>query len=262
VGSTTGRAHGRKDWDSLAPRFDSRVCHVLAEDRLGAVDRALAGEARRLAKRGSVLVGDFGCGVGRALPLLCRRFGRSARILAVDGSAACLDRARSAVRDPSRIDFRQADLAGKRLRLSRVDVGLCVNVALTPSATARRRILANVAGCVRPGGRLLLVVPALESDLLVRRRLAGRSTARWRAKKGERLAEGIVDAGGVPTKHFTREELLLLAEDLGCKSITIERVEYCWSTEVVHAPPAWREPYPWDWLAVLERRSPRRTTGA
>jgi SAM-dependent methyltransferase len=244
------RAHGRKDWDSLARRFDSVVCHVLAEDRRGVIARALAEEARRLGKRRSVLAGDFGCGTGRALPLLARRF---PNVLAVDGSGACLAVARKALRGSRRVAFVEADLAAKRLSLPVVDVGLCINVALTPDDTARARILANVARHIRTGGRLFLVVPALESHLLVRRRFSEWAGEPWTTVHRERVADGVIEAGGVLTKHWTREELLLLAPELRCRAISIERVEYDWSTEIVRPPKSFGAPYPWDWLAVLER---------
>jgi SAM-dependent methyltransferase len=245
------RAHGHKYWDSLARRFDGSVCHVLAEDRRGIVRKTLAGEARRLTSRRHVLVGDFGCGTGRALPLLTRHF---ERVLAVDGSQACLDVARSAVGRSRRVAFVHADLGAQHLSLPVVDVGLCINVAITPNDAVRERLLSNVARHVRRGGRLLLVVPSLESDLLVRRRFVEWAGRPWREKPGERLADGVIDAGGVLTKHWTREELLLLAPELGCRARSIERVEYGWETELVRPSKSLRDPYPWDWLAVLERR--------
>lgn len=244
------RAHSRRDWDSLARRFDKVVCHVLAEDRRGVIARALATEARRLRGRRSVLAGDFGCGTGRALPLLARRF---PSVVAIDGSGACLAVARKNLRGSRRIAFVEADLSAKRLSLPVVDVGLCINVALTSDHAARGRILANVARHVRAGGRLLLVVPALESHLLVRRRFVDWSGEPWTTKHREKIADGVVEAGGVLTKHWTREELRLLAPDLGCRAVAIERVEYGWETEIVRPPRSFGPPYPWDWLAILER---------
>ena len=244
------RAHSTRDWDGVARRFDERVCHVLAEDRRGVVAAAVARERRRLGRRSPTIATDFGCGVGRALPLLAKSFDR---VIALDGSPACLERARSITRASDDLEFVRANLTRERLVLPPADIGLCVNVALTPVARDRRRILENVARNVRKGGRLLLVVPALESDLLVRRRLAQWTGAPIREKRGERVADGIVDAGGVLTKHWTREELLLLAPELSCRAVSIERVEYSWSTELVRPPRSFAEPYPWDWLAVLER---------
>jgi len=246
--------HGVAYWDRLATGFDEHVCHVLAEDRQRVVDRALRDEARRLgARKGGrapVRIGDFGCGTGRALPLLLRHF---ERVLAVDGSARCLEVARETAPDAGRVEFVEADLAAERLRLPRVEAGLCINVALTPDETARARMLRNVARCVRPPGRLLLVVPALESELLVRRRWRRWSGKPWPAQEGEDLVKGLVLVGGARTKLWMREELLLLARQLRCRVASIERVEYGWESELVDPPRSMRAPYPWDWLGVLER---------
>ena len=248
------RAHSTQDWDAVARRFETRVCHVLGEDRRGVVAAAVARERRRLRGRSETVAADVGCGIGRALPLLAGSFDR---VIAVDGSRACLERARSRTRRSGAIKFVLADLARERLALPPVDVVLCINVALTPVERDRRRILENAVRNLRRGGRLLLVLPALESDLLVRRRLAGWNRVRLREKRGERVADGIVEAGGVLTKHWTREELLLAAAGLGCRCVSIDRVEYDWGTELVRPPRSFREPYPWDWLAVLEVTAPR-----
>lgn len=248
------RAHSREDWDAQARRFEERVCHVLAEDRGGVVAKAIAAEARRLARgrtRRRILAGDFGCGTGRALRLLLRSFGS---VLAIDTSEACLALACAAAGPEDEITFIQADLGAARLSLPLVDAGLCVNVAIMPDEKARSRVLGNVARHVRKGGRLLLVVPALESELLVRRVVAELSGARPREGRGERLADGIVRVGGVATKCWTREELGLLAPKIGCRALSIERVEYGWETELDRPPRGLREPHPWDWLVVLERR--------
>src|SRR6202008_4583137 len=67
------------------------------------------------------------------------------------------------------------------------------------------------------------------------------------------------------TKLWTREELESLGPRLGFRPLSIDRAENSWSTELERPPRNFRAPYPWDWLAVLERageRSPRmRPTG-
>jgi SAM-dependent methyltransferase len=257
-------AHDAGSWDALASRFDDEVCHVLSEDRRRVVARRLATEARRLRGRraGQELLGvDFGCGTGRALPILARHV---AELVATDLSEACLDVARSVARRPRATTFVQADLGRPRLRLPipkpGADLALCINVAIMPNDRLRSRLLGNVAGHMRAGGRLLLVVPAHESQLLVRRRWKEWTGSRWRTgrlARQERADEGLYDIGGALTKLWTCEELESLGAQLGCRTVSIERVEYGWSTEFENPPRRFRAPYPFDWLAVLERRPPR-----
>ena len=250
-------AHDPERWDAMAPRFDDAVCHVLAEDRRRLVAKGVAAEARRLRARSPrkpLCAADFGCGTGRALPLLERHFDE---VIATDVSGACLALARAAVRHRSRVTLLQADLGRPRLVLpvpkAGVDLALCINVAIMPDERLRGRLLANVARHLRHGGRLLLVVPAHESELLVRRRWKEWTGSRWRTGRAERPVEGLFTVGGATTKLWTREELVALAPRLGCRTISIDRVEYAWSTEFERPPRSFREPYPWDWLAVLER---------
>lgn len=250
-------AHDPERWDAMAPRFDDAVCHVLAEDRRRIVARRVAAEASRLRAlrtRKRLLAADFGCGTGRALPLLGRHFDD---VIATDVSSACLAVASAAVRRPARVTLVHADLGRPRVALpiprSGVDLGLCVNVAIMSDERVRGRLLANVARHLRPGGRLLLVVPAHESELLVRRRWKEWTGSRWRTRRAERPVEGLFEVGGAITKLWTREELVSLGPRLGCRTLSIERVEYAWSTEFERPPRGFRDPYPWDWLAVLER---------
>jgi len=241
----------------MAPRFDDVVCHVLEEDRRRVVARRLAAEARRLrgrTRKKELVAADFGCGTGRALPLLARHFDA---VIGTDVSGACL----AVARVPASVSLVRADLGRARVVLPiprpGADLGLCVNVAIMPDELVRDRILANVVRHLRPGGRLLLVVPAHESELLVRRRWKEWTDSRWRTRLPERPVEGHFDVGGAITKLWTREELDSLGPRLGCGTLSVERVEYDWSSEFVRPPRSFRAPYPWDWLAVLERRRRR-----
>lgn len=237
----------------MAPRFEDAVCHVLAEDRGRVVARRVAHEARRLrtgAGRRTIVAADFGCGTGRALPLLARSFDA---VVGTDVSGACL----AAARVPPNVSLVRADLGRPRvalpIRRPGADLGLCVNVAIMPDERVRSRILVNAARHVRPGGRLLLVVPSHESELLVRRRWRQWTGAPWRARRREQPIEGLFEVGGALTKLWTREELGLLGTELASRTVAVERVEYDWSAELVRPPRSFRDPYPWDWLAVLER---------
>ena len=64
------------------------------------------------------------------------------------------------------------------------------------------------------------------------------------------VRDGVVEKGGTPTKHYLREELELLLQELGHQVCSIEKVEYPWNTEFEHPPASMGAPYPWDWLVV------------
>ena len=249
----------RAYWNRMAARYEAEIFSVRKHDRAGRI----AGWIRRLGGRGRD-ASDIGCGPGQFLPLLARRF---RKVQAVDLSAGCIAKARAACTGWDNITYRTADLSAPGTRLERADFALCVNVAIMPALAPRRRLLDAVCRHLRPGGHLVLVVPALESAMLVDFRLIecnlrhglapaaavrsgfGRAPEAGRA----RLHEGVVPIDGVPTKHYLAEELAVLLENRGLRLRELQKLEYPWSTEFAPAPRWLRAPYPWDWLAVARK---------
>lgn len=245
-------------WDNLAPRYDGEVFSVLANDRGRRIERCIAeaGGPRRLAS-------DLGCGPGRFLPLLSPHF---RRVYAVDHSAQLIAQARTACAALRNVHYVVQDVAAAA-DLPQVHLALSVNALLTPSLELQRHTLDFYAEHVRPGGTLLLVVPALESahlsrQMLIEWNLRDGATPAVAEREGfvspssqeARLARrGVFDTGGVPTKHFLREELMALLELRGFQIAEAIKLEYSWTTEF-HNPPEWmRAPYPWDWLITAHR---------
>jgi SAM-dependent methyltransferase len=207
---------------------------------------------------------DIGCGVGKFLPALAKAFGQ---VHAVDFSEALLDEARRRCDGLGNVCFRRADLCAGAVDLPVVDFTLCTNVILTPSLEGRIQLLENIVRQIAPGGTLALVVPSLESALYAKWRLV-----QWNIRDGvapegairegfetreppkkKALREGVLDAGGIATKHFLKEELISWLGDHGIETGRVSKLEYDWDSEF-EEPPGWMgEPYPWDWFLVAER---------
>jgi SAM-dependent methyltransferase len=250
--------HDARDWSSLARGFDERVCHVLDEERDGRVQAAIRASVRRGDR-----VADFGCGTGRALPLLSEL---AASVDAYDFAPDLLDlaRRRSTARRRN-VTCRVVDLADDGLALPIVDVAVCINALLSPSALLRARILGTISQTVRCEGRLVLVVPSVESALLTMHRhveihlrdgwsdRSARAAADVGGVTPAGVRDGVLERAGVRTKHYLREELELLLKSAGWRVDAVEKAEYDWSTEF-ESPPAWmRAPYPWDWVVRATR---------
>lgn len=222
---------GSRYWDRVAGEWNERVFNTLKEDRNGAIAEELARAAR-----GADSVADFGCGVGVYLPLLSRLFGA---VQGLDFSARCIRAARRRARRMPNVTACVATSAPRPLR-GRFGVVLCVNAALHPSRRVWLGVLRSARALMKPRGRLLLVVPALESAALIAR-----------AKNLElHSRRGVVSAGRVPTKHFAKDELARLLTGLGLEVARIRRMEYSWRSHDIRPPPALRRTGPWDWLAV------------
>jgi 2-polyprenyl-3-methyl-5-hydroxy-6-metoxy-1,4-benzoquinol methylase len=129
--------------------------------------------------------------------------------------------------------------------------------------------LRGMASRLKPGGHLILNVPSVESLLYS----YFRETEWWR-KLGNppREAEALVDAsyiiqpdktaqgifirGTEPTKHYLREELIVLGrQEMGLEVLDVLKMEYDWNTEMEddNVPEWMGDPYPWDWIMVAKK---------
>jgi len=245
-----------KYWDNVASDYDGQIFSVLANDRR----RAIVSGISRFADPDAVAC-DFGCGVGKFLPGLAENF---QHVHAVDISPRLLTQARRKCRPFDNISYYKKDLSRPGIKLPKVDFALCVNVAIMPSLGKCRTIFRNIARHLRAGGHCLLVVPSLESALYADFRLV-----QWNEKVGSSrrqirdelqprdsdlpIRQGIVEIDNVGTKHYLKEELLVLFAQLGLEVVSTDKVEYCWETEF-EKPPKWMgRPYPWDWLVTLRK---------
>ena len=246
-------------WDEAAHGYREQFHSVFDRDRGNVVQSCI----EQVASAGPAAA-DLGCGVGLWLAALAQRF---ERVTAVDISRRSLAQARRQAQAFDHVRYVQADLTKPGVRLPRVDVVLSVNAIIMPSESKRAAFWSNLQRCVRRGGKLVLITPALESAMMVNHRLAqwhrrdGASHAQaWRDEGGAKattladLRRGILAIDHTPTKFHMKEELAMLLDEHRFVVESINKVEYDWTSEF-ESPPRWmRGPYPWDWLAVATRR--------
>ena len=256
-------------WDAAATAWediqDTFIC-----DTSGVIKKALNAH---IGKSDQLI--DFGCGGGRYLKFVSPR---CRHVLGLDISAALLDLARKDVVENHKlqnVDLQVADLGAngsvKRLGLPACDVGLCMNVLLSPEATTISNIMAVMGASVRPGGKLVLLVPAVASALNI-----SATHVKWvkeRRRRGyvrdddEEAAEascpsdehrGVFQRWGVRTQHYRLADIKRLLAECGfTRVLAAERVEYSWSTEF-SAPSRWLDrdssiQKPFDWLVIALR---------
>lgn len=244
-----------RDWDQVAETFEEEIFNVPANDTKGLISRWV----EKLAGPDTVAT-DLGCGVGRTLPMLAERY---ANVYAVDVSSQCLEVAEKACAEHGNIQYVHADLSKDRNSYPATDVVLCINTLLNASLEIREPLIDRTCRSVKRGGHLLLVVPSLNSALLTAYR-----HLQWNLKDGmdpkeaqqkaalnsKGLEHGTVHIDDVPTKHYLKEELEALLADRGFDVVTIEKIEYPWTTEFTDPPKWMKAPYPWDWFVVAQRR--------
>jgi len=299
-------------WNSQAKNYDEKIFSTIDEDVTGIITQMLD-------KYGCLEDGalgcciDLGCGAGKYLPALAKRF-RS--VTACDLSPKLADLAKQEVRrhgfencvvhvrdlseywsldnEPQRTGSKESAAAGTRGRRSSKDsisrrseetrplsgigfesfgFAVMANVLIAPvNEYVRMTMLKNAERCLAPGGRLLVVVPSLESAMYVNMRCEevryegpytqGKAiTRRTGHFSGSDIFQGILERVGVRTKHFLEPEFTLLATRAGFEVEACEKVSYQWRSELGldrddEVPLRLRTPpLPWDWLFVLQRPS-------
>jgi 2-polyprenyl-3-methyl-5-hydroxy-6-metoxy-1,4-benzoquinol methylase len=247
-----------QSWDTVATSFEDEIFNTLTGDR----NNIIRGHIDRFGAPDSIVC-DFGCGVGRYLPLLSQKF---KAVCAVDISKKCLAVAQQKYASLDNVTFWRLDLSTNHSKLDKFDFAISINALLEPSLRKRRAALETIAQHLKPHGHLLIVVPSLESALYSTSRLFD-----WRLrtrnprmngfgiKLGARdarsldVARGVLNLDGWLEKHYLKEELLVALKDVGFEVDHVEKVEYKWSV-MFDNPPRWmKEPYPWDWLATCRK---------
>jgi SAM-dependent methyltransferase len=244
-------------WNNIADNYDREIFNVFQNDKKKKLRKYLA----KYANKNHIAI-DFGCGVGKALPLLSPLF---RGIIAVDVSSKCISIAKS--KPHKNVEFKVVDLAGKKIDVPTVDFAFCCNVAMSDNIKRNLRIINNVLNKLNKGGVALFVLPSLESVTM-----SVLSLIRWYEKEGTPLAEipkdefalitpkkpkhireGIVNIDNVPTKHYLATELYSMFNTEQFSMQRLDRVEYSWDTEF-NSPPSWmQQPYPWDWVIEVKR---------
>jgi len=239
----------RSHWNKIGSSYQAEIFDVFRSDRLQLLSKIL----KNYANPDHTAI-DFGCGVGRAFEYLSPSF-RS--VLALDISDNLLDIARKTTY--KNITFKQHDLT-KPLKAT-ADFGFCCNVVMLPEVGKNRIMLRNIRKSIKSGGNVVMVLPSLDSffysawQLIEWCKKEGTSPedidaselAGFKGTKAD-LIQGIVRIDGVKTKHYSQPELEVLFRDSDFTKVTINRLEYDWTTEFT-SPPKWmKEPYPWDWI--------------
>jgi len=245
-------------WNRMGKNYRDEIFSVAESDKCRIIEKQL-----RKFSGPNKIAADFGCGIGGFLPLLSENF---RKVYAIDFSASCLQKAKLLNGDLDNVSFHCADLTSPKLSIPKVDFILCVNAIITSSISKRIGILKNISAHLAKGGHLFLVVPSMESAFFTNYRLI-----EWNLDDGmspsaavlggfdktkpsmAHLHQGIVEIDHVPTKHYLKEELAVLSENLNFEIVSVSKVEYDWDTEF-DSPPSWmKSPYPWDWLVVAKR---------
>jgi len=240
-------------WENVCKNYDTEVLSVWDRDRDGVIRQKIETLAETLPAGASVA--DFGCGVGKFLPLLTRHFDA---VEACDYSLSGLERAKQTKKESASCElrFHQLDFSVDPVPFVPVDVVLCINVLLVACFDTRMRCWRTVTNQVASGGWLLLVVPSLES-ILMQQHLERESLLQSGqgcetslhdcmpdGSTAIDLHQGVHLLEGFRTKHYFKEELVHLLSEHHFEKIEIRRLEY---------RPVGDKYQSWDWFVCARR---------
>lgn len=245
----------RNYWEKIAPDYNDEIFDVLQQDKKSIIRAAIS---RWAVSSGKVI--DIGCAIGKWLPVLSPLF---TKVVAVDISQKNLSIAKGIYKGLPNIDYRRVDMSAAPTGFSGFDMAICINAILTDSMKKRTRFFQNIARCLKKGGRLVLVVPSMESWLITRviqsryqidkDLFANKLPAKEGLKRYQNIQEGNVEIDNVLTKHYLGEELKLLLSREGLIAEEPQKIEYDWKTEFIK-PPSWlKDPRPWDWMITAKK---------
>ena len=245
----------RTYWEKIAPGYNDEIFDVLHNDKKAIIRSAI----KKIASASKTVI-DAGCAVGKWLPVLSPAF---KKVYAVDISAKNLLIAEKNYPGYANVEYLRIDMSSAKIKLPGCDAAICINAILTDSLKKRTAFFHNLSSCLEKNGHLILVVPSLESWLLTRiiqnqwkidrklfeEKLPGKEAI----KRYRNIRKGNAEIDNVATKHYLREELMLLLSQEGFITEDCKKIEYDWKTEFIK-PPVWlQEPHPWDWMVIARK---------
>lgn len=233
-----------RDWDRLAAAYAAEVCDIFGRDRKNVIGRWL--RARGLLRRRRTVL-DLGCGIGSFFKKYGRRFGDK---FGTDHSHRMLRIAAVRCRRVKNCHWLRADVQTLPAALHGCgDLVVCANVLTFVSSAACTRALAQVVRGARPGGSVMLVLPALESHDVVVALERGRPAPRRRG------STAIVRRDDRMQRFYSKTGAVQFARSARLRAVQLRKVWYPWIDEGVTRAPRGRE-RPWDWLVTGRRELP------
>mmetsp|Transcript_32918 Transcript_32918/g.53258 ORF Transcript_32918/g.53258 Transcript_32918/m.53258 type:complete len:207 (-) Transcript_32918:102-722(-) len=143
----------------------------------------------------------------------------------------------------------------------------CANVLISPDLKVRVNIIRQIRRTLQVGGILFMVVPSVESHVLIgKRRLdwlkgikeRGIKLSDIKTKKEPKVTpqdaqRGVFPISGVRTQHFRKKDLKNRLKELGFNVLEVHKVEYEWEGTLDEPTDFLGGPYPFDWLVVSRK---------
>ncbi len=250
-----------KDWDKIANDYFE---HISSPFENGA-SLPIEAEIKKISlnKRQRMIVCDAGCGIGNLIPLLSKNF---KQVTAFDFSKGMVENAKKRFAKLKNVDILQQDMTDLKSMKGKFDCVFSVNSMIMPSAMIVDKAIVEVHDSLKKNGKLIAVMPSLESvlyeSMLVHdkhlEKFRSEKIAAWQTKRkvGAQYYDfytGLIDIEG-KQKHFYQFEIEYRLKKAGFKNIKITKALYPWDTVQDMPPPtAAKDAKVWDWFVTAEK---------
>jgi ubiquinone/menaquinone biosynthesis C-methylase UbiE len=252
-------------WDRIADTYFEQISTPFQAE----VKNPLLDYLDALPGRQEMTVADLGCGIGNLLPFLADRF---KKVVAVDFSPKMLQAAQINC-SRQNVQFCRQSLTDLSVFANQIDVAVTVNSVLAPSLSAVDQIFCEIAGILKPGGRLAGIFPSMESVLYEGVLILDRERAQTGCeKKALRRAQrkmgrnrfdfvaGFYIDGDDRQKFYYSFELRRRLQKAGFRGLQFGKVLYPWYEENGDEVFA-GEPRMWDWFVRAATPAPNSGIG-
>ncbi len=244
-------------WSQAAASYEQEFVDPFRKDVRSPLKAAL----KELAANGARVVADLGCGIGPLLPFLAETF---ESVIAVDFAPGMLARARQRCVAVANITYLERDLSDLISLAGSVDVAVAVNSLVMPNVADQEEVLKQIRAALKPDGRFLGILPAMDSVhyqtmLLVDRALdRGQPTDAARKNAAHLNDHALYDFAlgqfrfqGLEQHFWQPFEIGYRFARTGLELIRKKKVHLSWSQfggqdSLKHYPP------PWDWFFLAK----------
>jgi SAM-dependent methyltransferase len=245
-------------WSRMAKSYEVEF----VDPYLPEVRNPLLAVLERLAGDGMKIAADLGCGVGPLLPVLARRF---RHVFAVDFAEGMLARSREACTGLTNVEFLRLKLTDLAALAGRVDVAVAVNSLVLPDVGELECALGQVHAALRPGGRFIGIVPAMDAVhyftmlLVDRARQAGMPAVQALKNAAHHAEHNLYDFAfgdfryqGLEQHFWQPFEVKYRLRRAGFRQVRLKKVRLAWH-QFGCARDLGDEPAPWDWFFYARR---------
>lgn len=249
-----------KHWSKAAASYEQEFVDPFLKDVRSPLKIAL----KKLAASGAKTIGDLGCGIGPLLPFLAETFDQ---VIAVDFAAGMLERARRRC-SAANVTFVQRDLTDLSSLAGSLDVAVSVNSLVMPSIADQETVLRQIHACLKPDGRFLGILPAMDGVHYQTMLLLDRARERGQPEEAARQNAAVLNDHALYDfafgqfrfqglhQHFWQPfEIDYRFPRCGFELLKREKVHLSWSQfagekELTKYPP------PWDWFFLAKPGEP------